>query len=386
MGEFAAEIDKLAGEDLQPMQTRKPKAKAAGKPADKPAEVKPPDAPADKPKVGEPPAEGAPPAEPAHEPNTVPELRKSYQALKKKAQEEYEPKIQTLEARVKELETSNPAEVKTLQSRLEAAEKRRDELESEIRFTDYSKSTDFVEKYQKPYNQAWSKAMFEVTQLNRMQEDGTSTKMTQDDFLELANTGLGEIDAKAEAWFPGSAARSRVMRHVEKVRELADSQSEALERARTEGAERSKLSEVERKASTEKTVKMLDEAHGAISKKWPQMFAPAEGDTEGNALLDKGEAMYQRAFHPTPENAPKTAEEAIQLHALVRNKVRNHDRLALWLKTARAKIKELETELSQYEASSPNGGIGGGAPAGGGGIVDELQAGLAELDELNRKS
>jgi len=145
------------------------------------------------------------------------------------------------------------------------------------------------------------------------------------------------------------------MAHRRKIIDLSKAQSDALEKAKTEGAERAKTSEFQAKANTEKTVKMLEEAHTAIATKWPQMFGTVADDTEGNALLEKGEAMYQKAFRPTAENGPKNEQEAIQLHALVRNKVRNHDRLALWLKQSRAKVKELESALAEYEASNPNG-------------------------------
>lgn len=383
MGEYAAELEQLSGEDLQPPQVRKPK----GKPPEKSA-VKAPEAPAageaapaagEKPAAGSPEAGAAPPAEPT----TVPEIRKAYTALKKKAAEEYEPKIQKLEARVKELESSNPEEVTALQSRLEAAEKRRDELENEIHFVDYSKSKDYQEKFAKPYSQAWAKALHEITQLTRFMPDGSTRKATEADILALANSPLDEIDKKAEEWFPNSAAR--VIRHVEKIRDLADAQAEALEKARTEGAERAKTSQITQKAQAEKTVKMLEDAHSAIATKWPKMFGKIEDDAEGNALLEKGEAMYQRAFRPNEQEHPPTAEEAVQLHAMVRAKVRNHDRLALWLKKANAQIKELQKALDEYEKSEPGGGVRGGAPANGIGIKSMLQDGLDELDALDKK-
>lgn len=386
MGEYAAELDKLSGEDLQPTAVRKPKAKTP----DKPGTVKPPEdgtkQPEGETKAGEneTPSGEAETKAPAAEPTSIPGLRKAYTELKKKTAEEYEPKIQKLEARVKELESSNPEEVTTLQSRLEAAEKRRDELENEIHFVDYSKSADYREKFEKPYQAAWSKALGEITQLSRFMPDGSTRKAVEADILALANSPLDELDKKAEEWFPNSAAR--VIRHVEKIKDLAEAQSDALEKARTEGAERAKTSEITRKASTEKTVKMLEEAHTAIATKWPHMFGPVEDDTEGNALLEKGEAMYQKAFRPTADNGPKNEQEAIQLHALVRNKVRNHDRLWLWLKQSRAKNKELESALAEYEASNPNGGLDKGrSSANGGGIKAELASALDELDALDKK-
>lgn len=384
MGDFATEIEQMAKEDLHPMP---PKDRGKNKPKDKPApaaEVKPPgdETPAGKPDDQPP---GAPAGDtPPPEPSTVPEIRKAYTALKKKAAEEYEPKIQTLEARVKELESTNPAEVKTLQSRLEAAEKRRQELEAEMRFVDYSKSTEFQDKFQKPYQQAWAKALHEITQLNRATEDGGSRKATQDDILALANAPLDQLDKLAEEWFPNSAAR--VIRHVEKIKDLSEAQANALEEARTQALDRAKTSELEQKTTRETTLRKLEDMHKAIVKEWPKMFGEVEGDAEGNALLQKGEKLYQRAFNPTDDNKPANEEEAIQLHALIRSKFKNHDRLAYWLKLERAKNKELEAALAEYEGSTPAGGLDkGGGKGGGGGVQDELASGLAELDALEKR-
>lgn len=388
MGEYAAELDKLSGEDLQPPQVRKPK----GKPSEK-APVKAPEKPdagevtppaGDEPEPGAAaPGEPGAAAAPAAQPTTIPEIRKAFSALKKKEDEEYRPKIQKLEARVKELESTNPGEVTALQTRLKEAEQRRDELENEIRFVDFSKSKDYQENYEKPYAQAWSKALHEITQLSRFQSDGSTRKATQDDIIALANAPLDQLDKMAEEWFPNSAAR--VIRHVEKIKDLAEAQHEALEKARTEGAERAKTSQSTQKAATERTVKLLEDAHTAIATKWPQMFGKIEDDPDGNALLEKGERLYQRAFRPGEQEQPPTPEEAVQLHALVRAKVRNHDRLALWWKKAKAEIKELKAALEQYENSDPNGGLRTGGTATGGGVSDMLNDGLKELDAMDKK-
>lgn len=389
MAEVGADLDALAEEGDAKAEGRKPGEKrqdrVPAKPV-KPAEggTKPPEDGTKPPESGTKPPEGGT-KEPEPEPKGLVETRTAYQTLKKKFKEEYEPKlqqVQKLEAKVKELETANPPEMKALQERLEAAEKRNAQLEGDIEFIDFSKSAKFEKEYKLPYRQAWAAALADLEELTVEDEAGNTRKAGEKDLLELANLPLGAARKKANAMFGESA--DDVMAHRRKVIDLANAQNRALEEARNNATERATTAESTRKANSEKTIKMWTEANAAIVQKWPKMFAPVEGDAEGNALLQKGEAMADRLFSPTDETKPKTPEDAIRLHALIRNKIRNHDRLALWLKNANAKIKELETTLAQYESSEPNGGQGGGP--GKGGTKSYMQEAEDEIDELARKA
>lgn len=376
MTEDAADLDRLSEEGDAAAEGRKPNAPA--KPAAERG-VEPPDPnkpPGDKP--GD-----QPPIEPG-EPVKISDLRTAYQTLKKKVKDEFEPKlqqVQTLEAKVKELESVNPPEVSVLQERLAAAEKRRDELETEIRFVDYSKSKEFADKYQKPYTDAWRSALNDLAELTVEDADGSTRRATQEDLLKLSNLPLGEARRQANALFGDSA--DDVMAHRRKIIELSNAQTKAIDDARLAGTEKAKLTSAERKAQFEQTQKAWGEVNAAIVKKWPHMFGPVEGDTEGNALLTKGLALADKLFSPTAENRPKSPEEALQIHAMIRNKVANHDRLALRLKVARERIVELESSLKEFEAHSPNGGLSGGSP--GAGTKDFMEEVDAEIDAMDKQ-
>lgn len=372
MAEASAELDQLDGAQPPP------------KPAAKPTPPKPGEEP---PKPGEgvvPPEGVTPPAEPP-EPVKINDLRTAYGDLKKKVREEYEPKLQhvaTLEARVKELEGTNPPEVSVLQEKLTQAEKRRDELEEKIAFFDYRQSKDFLENFQKPYVAAWARARKDLAQISVELPNGEFRAATDEDLVELANMPLGKAQVEANKKFGDLA--DAVMRHRERILDLAEKQDEALEKAQQKAAERAKLGPVEAKARNERVQKDWTEANSAVVTKWPNMFGKRDDDTEGNALLDKGLALADRLFSPTPDNAPKDEADALRLHAVLRQKIANHDRLALWLKKANTRIKELETNLAEYERSNPNGGLGG-RPGGGGGTGDYLEDANAELDALDKR-
>lgn len=384
MGEIGSDLDDLDAEETAREEGRKPPAKKA----EKPAAVKPPEKPEEK-DLDEP-AEKPPvkPDEPAEtpEPKGLIETRNAYTSLKKKVKEDYEPKIASLEAKLKELETVNPPEVKALQERFEASEKRRKELEAEIKFADYKKSDEYIENHQKPYERAWAKAMRFLSELQVEEANGKVRPAEEADFVKIANAAHGEARRLANAMFGDSA--DDVMLQREKILDLIDAQDEAIAKAKKEAADRASTSQVEMKANREKRAKLWQESNSALVEKFPKMFGKIEGDTEGNAKHEEGTKIADRIFNQTPENAPKSLEEAVRLHARIYQMVANHDRLVLWLRKARKEKAELRAALDEYEKSEPNGGLnrrGGGGGRSSNGSGSPFDEANAELDELDKK-
>ena len=112
-------------------------------------------------------------------------------------------------------------DVEGLRKKHEAAEARARALDEEMRFIDYTKSSEFQDKYQKPYTNAWTRAEADLRELTVALEDGNSRPATVQDLLLLANTPLGEARKLASAMF-GDAADD-VMAHRRIVRELSPS-------------------------------------------------------------------------------------------------------------------------------------------------------------------
>jgi len=376
MGDAAAELDALAADEPPPKPAAKPKATA--KPGEEPPK------PASVAKPGDKPAEATPPAADPDEPVKINDLRTTYRELKKKVQTEYEPKLQqvaTLEARIKELEGANPPEVKILQEKLTAAESRRNELEEKVALFDYRQTSEFLEKHQKPYLQQWARARKDLAEISVELPNGESRVANDQDLVELLNLPLGRAQLEANKKFGDLA--DAMMRHRERILDLVDKQDEAVAEATKRAMEKTKLDPVQAKANAERVAKDWTAANTAIVEKWPKMFGKIDDDPDGNALLEKGLALADRLFSPTPDTQPKNEAEALRLHAMIRQKVANHDRLALWHKRDLATIAELRAALDEYEKSDPNGGLGGGPSGGGtGGFLEDANA---ELDALDRK-
>lgn len=377
-----------AGAELESLDPDKP---APKKPAEKPVtEVRPPegiDKPKDKP--AEKPADK--PAEDAPIPTKAAELREAYTNLKKEVRESLRPALQKAEARIKELESAKPQDLTPIQEKLTATEKRNAELESHIQYLDYAKSKEFHDKYETPFLEAWQRAVSDFSQLTVRVPTGetdevsgeakfTTRPATDKDLLSLANMPLSEMDAAAEEMFGRSAPR--VIRHVEKVRDLSDAQNKALEDAKSNASKQAEARKLETAAQAQTRQKLWQESNTQLAAKYPNWFAPAEDDAEGNALLEKGFALADKLFAPTAETAPKTPEETVRLHAIIRNKVANHDRLALRLRNTLAELKEAKATIEQYEKSEPRGGIGGGDGRTQG-FTDPTEDANAEIDKLD---
>jgi hypothetical protein len=324
------------------------------------------------------------------EPVKIVDLRNHYRALKKQIKEQFKPEVSKLQARVKELEEGSGAS-KDIAAKLEQIQKRNRELEDQISFVDYSKSEEFQEKHVKPYNAAYYRAVSDFSQLQVREADGTDpesgeTKFkfrqaTDKDLIYLANLPLSKMDDEADAMFGKSAGR--VIRHVEKVRDLAIAQQEALDNAAKNAETRRTEKANTEKLNSTKGKEMFQSEHKRLQEKYPKFFAKDETDPEGNQLLEKGIAMADRIFLRTPENTPKSAEEAVRLHALAYNKIANHDRLARKFKLARERIAELEKSLKEFEASEPGAGRAGEAGRSGR-PADPMSEANAELDSLDK--
>lgn len=393
--EYENELDGLDDRGKPARAPHKPAARSGDKPvveAPKGADDSPPvdddqppaadDAPA--------PAAAADPNLDAPEPVKIVDLRNGYRALKKQIKEQFKPEISRLQARNKELEEGSGA-TKEISARMEQLQKRNEHLENQITFIDYSKSLEFQDKYVKPYNDAYFRAVADFGQLRVRVPDGADAETGETkfkfrpaddkDLIKLANMSLAEMDEEAEAMFGKSAPR--VIRHVERVRELAIAQQEALDNASKTATQRRTDTENTQKLNSTKGKEMFESERKRLVEKYPKFFAKDEADPEGNELLDKGLAMANRVFMRTPENAPKTAEEAVRLHAMAYNKIANHDRLARKFKVARARISELEKSLAEYEASEPTGGKAGEVGRSGG-ATNPIADANAELDSLDK--
>lgn len=255
----------------------------------------------------------------------------------------------------------DPAKVKEQADKYAAIEKRNQELEQEMRFVNYSKSTEFQEKYQKPYEAAWKKWMGELGELMVTDSaSGQERNLQPQDLLELVNMPLQKARAHAQDVY--GAFADDVMSARKELRSLFDSQQTALEEARKmgEGWQARLQQEVgaRRQALNNEigTVWKQSNEQAIKDTKYGKFFTPIEGDEEGNTRLSKGFEMADKAFSVNPFDPRLTAEqraEIVQLHAAVRNRAAAFGRLSLQNSRLEQQVTKLKAELNKYKSAEP---------------------------------
>lgn len=370
----------------------KPAAKAPEKPAAKPAAKPQAEKPAaeqaqeaEKPGEGE--AETKPEAEAAAEPEKPMTAEEKKRVNPWKLVDQYKGQNAKLQEEVTKLRTGAvpEAERKVITERIEKAEKRAKELEDHIRFLDYQKHPEFTEKYQKPYEEAWVRAMSELGELT-VNENGVDRPLTANDLLELVTLPLPRAREVAKAVFGDFA--NDVMAHRNSIKQLFDAQSKALDDARKNGAERMRQMQEQVQKQVKEISDTINEAWETSNaamvrdEKYGLYFTPVEGDENVNQRLAKGYALVDRAFSENPQDPKLTPDQrrsVIKRHAAVRNRAAAFGRLVYELGNERQRVQELTEELKKYKESTPPTGGSPQAEASGGAPTSARESVFAAL-------
>lgn len=372
MSDMIGDFEAMDSGKPDPSKSRDAKTgKFKPKEPEQPAAKKPDEKPTPKP-------EETPPEE--KPPTRMRELGQRYDDLKKQVEQEYKPEIQRLRSKVQEFESKAPEDNTALMERVKGLESRNAELERHMEYVDYTKSGDFNQKYQEPYRQAWAEAVSEFKELlvreasgeDEMGEPQTTTRpATEADLIKLGAMTLSEMDEAATKMFGASA--SRAINHIQNLRKLNGARMKALEEAQGRAGEWKTRLEAEGKLRNDALAKTWMETTKSLEERLPKAFKPEEGDEEDKAAFTRGFAMADLLFLSpeglTPEQVeslpatfresvkakqPLSESQKVQLHALARLKMANHDRLIVKLKKAQERLAELEKTVSAYEKSEPD--------------------------------
>lgn len=366
-----ASLDRLAGDPTAPA---KPVAKPDAAKVDKPNADKPP---TDKQEPAKAPDKKTDleTAEQAPEKMAPKALREAYSKAKQQLNAVQAQLEQVKNAAPKEFKVADAPEFKSLKEKYEAVQKRADELEETVKFTNYEQSKEYKEKYQQPYEQIATSATATAQQLQVTNEDGTKRAMTSAEFWDIVRADNDDAAlAAAEKLFGENSTRAaRVVDLRDKIVSAHDAANRAKEDFKKNIGERTKQMQEQQegftKAQSESFTKHRDEALA----KYPQWFKADEGDTKGAELLENGMAWADKAFTElTPEQAPK-------IHAALRNKAGAFDHVVHKLNTTAAKLKEAQAKLAAYESSKPGKGE---LPGAGAESDDPMADMLSKLDRV----
>jgi hypothetical protein len=330
-----------AGKDSTPPATTKPDLKDAAKDGEKP-------------------------------PSGPKELRTAYEQTKAKVVN-LEKELATLkEKAAKPAEPGDPKEhpeFKAALARVEAAEKRAEEaakraaeLDDEIRYHNYEKSSEYQEQYYKPYVRTTSTAIKAAIEMRGVDANGEPRAVTQDEvWAIIANPDSEAALDAAERLYGSPAKAARLAQLRDSVRAASERMEEAKNEFRTKGGERLKAEQAKLEQQTKAEKEMFAKLNEEAAEKFPQFFKPIEGDAKANELLTKG---LQRADMAFDENANLTSEQRVKLHSAIRMRAAGFDRLSYLYKQAKDQAAELQKKLDALAKSTPGGGEIAGAGRG----------------------
>lgn len=260
----------------------------------------------------------------------------------------------------------DPVKVKETEERAAKIEARAKELEDHIRFVDYSKSQEYNDKYEKPYQDQWTKAMSELGELTIADPNtGQERAIAPTDILELVNMPLKDARARAVEQFGDFA--DDVMAQRKEIRNLFDAKSKALEEARKSGAERMTKQQQEFQVRQEalgkeiKTTWAQANESAAKDEKFGKFFTQVEGDEEGNTRLKKGFEIADKAFSVSPLDprlTPEQRAEVVRLHSAIRNRAAAFGRLSYQNEKLVGEVAALKAELDKFKGVQPGAGEG----------------------------
>lgn len=315
-------------------------------------------------------------------------LKEYWQKKHAVSETEWTTKYATLEKQFKELQ-SKPAEdpeKKTLSEKYAALEKKHQEMENKLRYADYRESEEFINKYQKPYEDYFTRAVTEVTEIPVTGPDGSTRKGTADDLVVLANLPLGEARKLANEAFGDFA--DDVMQHRKQLRDLWSEQQRALDVAKKEAGQRHQEQQEKITRQKKETEQFLAQSWEEANKaalshpEYGDYFKPVKGDDESNAKLEKGYKLVDDAFAQDPYDPKLSTEQrakVIKLHAAVRNRAAAFGRLVAENKKLKAQLAEREQALGEYQGTEPGAGNGKAKQD------DTPPSGMAGIDARLRK-
>jgi len=282
--------------------------------------------------------------------------------------------IEKLRKEFEEAKRSKPAddpEKKSLAERAAAYEKRIKEQEETLRYTDYTKSDEYKDKYQKPFEDAWMTAQAKTASLKTIERKNeldevvqASRQMTAKDFNDYMS--IQDDDAAAD-WaekMVGPTKAAILVTHRERVQQLNNSARAAVEDFRKNGSERMEAQRKQAEEYNKNLAAEIDTHYKGAAEKYPQWFKPDEADPKGNEILERDYHIAERIRHqgaPLKDGDKQWTQSEYAAHvAAARHKVAAFNRLAHKNTQLAQQLKEAQTKLEQYEASGPGKGDGKG--------------------------
>lgn len=305
-----------------------------------------------------------------------------------KKAKQLETELESLRSKHTELEQVVPrtqAEKTQLATKLAELEKKHNEVLSELNFANYERSPEYKDKYEKPFQDAYNRALRDVAELTVTEEDRSQpadengkypTKdrpAKPEDFDQIYQLQLGAATKLAAKKF-GAEAASIVIGHRNTIRQAAEAAVNALKEWKANAAKRQQEMEVQSTQTRERMNSLWTQVNADIREKSKDLFQERPDDKEWNEALAKGTAMADAYFG---DRSAQPMEQKVVFDAHVRNRVAAFPALVSRMRKLEAENAQLAKDLAELRGSGPGKpGIESPTPP-----VAESEGALAEFDK-----
>jgi BMFP domain-containing protein YqiC len=313
------------------------------------------------------------------EPTSIKQFREQYD-LTKKERDDFAAKVSELE-RAKSEGTRKEVEeaTKSLKSEMDTIRKNAEELDTEVRYLNYTRSGEYKQKYETPLREAWQTALGDIDGIRVTDADGTERDASHHDIMAILNVPVAKAAIIAQEMF--GAAAPEIMTHRRRLLELTQSRDKSIAEWKEKGSQR----EVERSKQVEgrqsRSRELFESQFSDYEKSHPQLFGREEGDDDGNKLLDESDRLIRIALKGEGVDADMGYEDKVDLitkaQAQVALRARAYGRERLRVIRLQQKVAELEKKVGKVRSSEPGQGEGTStatrmAPKNAEDAIDEL--------------
>lgn len=316
-------------------------------------------------KLVTPKTEAAAPAkapEPAakNEPASLKQFREQYE-MTKKERDDFAAKVSELE-RAKSEGTRKEVEeaTKALKAEMDSIRKNAEELDTEVRYLNYTRSGEYKQKYETPLREAWQTALGDIEGIRVTDEDGTERDANHQDIMALLNVPVAKAAIIAQETF-GPAA-PEIMAHRRRLIELTQARDKSIAEWKEKGAQREVESKKQLESRQTRSRDLFESQFADYEKTHSQLFGREEGDEDGNKLLDESDRLVRIALKGEGIDADMGYDDKVDLitkaQAQVALRARAYGRERLRVIRLQQKVAELEKKVGKVRSSEPGQGEG----------------------------
>lgn len=293
--------------------------------------------------------EDEPSEEPAEKKPTGKDLRSQLEHFSTQAKALSKEK-EALSKRISELENQvkDAPNSKALSETLAEREKTIGELNKKLSYLDYTQSTEFQEKFRKPYQTKLNEAYKELTTLQK----GDGSTLDQQTIESIILTDEKSAYRAIERELEGADARL-ANRLVAEVYALQRDQQRALKQAETEAEQHRTKQAALRTQFREQFKAKVTDLRNQIKEKYPDLYNPDPKDPQRAQLFEAGYGLVEAAFDKIDSFDPDTRAK---IEAEIYHRAGAFPALRLRAVRAEKELAALKQELSKFKSNSPGRG------------------------------